>query len=40
MPVEVIELAHTGNRLLEAVKRYRELTNATAEEAKAIVRSI
>ena len=39
MPVEVIELAHAGNTL-EAVKRYRELTNATAEEAKAIVRSI
>jgi hypothetical protein len=39
VPVEVIELARADNTL-EAVERYRKLTNATAEEAKAIVRSI
>jgi ribosomal protein L7/L12 len=39
VPVEVIALACAGDRL-DAVKRYRELTNASVEEAKAIVRSI
>jgi ribosomal protein L7/L12 len=33
LPAEVVELARSGDRL-GAVKRYRELTNASFEEAR------
>jgi ribosomal protein L7/L12 len=33
MPREVVELVHAGKRL-EAVKRYRQLTNASLNEAR------
>jgi ribosomal protein L7/L12 len=39
VPPEVAELAKAGKRL-EAMKRYRELTNATAEEARQVVQSV
>ena len=35
-PPEVVELARSGRRL-EAIRRYRELTGATPEEARAVV---
>lgn len=39
VPPEVVELARAGDRL-EAIKRYRELTGAHMEQAKAIVLSL
>jgi ribosomal protein L7/L12 len=36
VPPEVVELAVAG-KSLEAIKRYRELTNAEFEEARAVV---
>lgn len=36
VPPEVVELAQSGDRL-GAVKRYRELTNASFEEARDVV---
>lgn len=35
-PPDVVELARAGKRL-EALKRYREITNSTVEEAQAVV---
>jgi ferritin-like metal-binding protein YciE len=39
VPQEVIDLAESG-KTLEAVKRYRELTNATSGEAMEIVQGL
>ena len=39
MPKEVIELARAG-KTLEAIKLYRELTNADFETAKAAVQAV
>jgi ribosomal protein L7/L12 len=36
VPPEVVELAHAGDRV-GAIKRYRELTNASADEAKEVI---
>lgn len=39
IPPDVVELAR-ANKRLEAIKRYRELTNASLEEARDVVMSI
>jgi hypothetical protein len=39
VPPEVTELARAGKRL-DAMKRYRELTNATADEARAVIQGL
>jgi ribosomal protein L7/L12 len=36
VPAEVVELARSGDRLA-AIKRYRELTNASSDEARDVV---
>jgi ribosomal protein L7/L12 len=39
LPPDVVELAR-ANKRIEAIKRYRELTNASLEEARQVVMSI
>ena len=39
VPPEVAELARAGKRL-DAMKRYRELTNASAEEAREVIQGL
>lgn len=39
VPAEVVELVRSGHAL-DAIKRYRELTNATLDEARKIVDGI
>lgn len=39
VPEDVVELAQAG-KTLEAMNRYRELTNATADEAREIVQGL
>ena len=38
-PLEVVELARSGNRL-EAIRRYRELRGGSHEEAQAAIREV
>jgi hypothetical protein len=38
-PLEVVELARSGNRL-EAIRRYRELRGGSYEEAQAAIREV
>ena len=39
VPPEVLELARAGKRL-DAMKKYRELTNATADQARDVIAGI
>jgi hypothetical protein len=39
VPDEIVALARSGRRL-EAIQRYRELTNATIEEARLVVMAL
>jgi ribosomal protein L7/L12 len=39
IPAEVVELARAGNKL-EAIKRYRELTDASLDQAKGVVEGL
>jgi ribosomal protein L7/L12 len=39
VPPEIVELARSGNTL-QAIKRYRELTGASLEDARSVVMSL